>query len=67
MEYMIVLFSALIIIGSGVITFLVLKKKLNQESTDIEKNQAILLEEAKRKAETLSRKPNLKPRAVFLK
>ena len=66
MEYMIVLFSALIIIGSGVITFLVLKKKLNQESTDIEKNQAILLEEAKRKAETLLKEAKLEAKSRLL-
>ncbi len=66
MEYMILLSSAVIIIGLGVITYLVLKKRLNQASADIEKSQAVFLEEAKRKADTLLKEAKLEAKSRLL-
>lgn len=67
MEYLVLLSTtAGIVLGLGVAAYLVIKKKLKQESNDIAKDQASLIEEAKRKSETLLKEAKLEAKSRLL-
>ena len=67
MEYTIVLSSvAVVLLGLGVVTFLVLKKKVTQKNLNIEEEQNRIIEDARRKADTLLKEARLEAKSRLL-
>jgi len=67
MEYTVVLSSvAVLLLLLGVVAILVLKKKLSKEGLNIEEEQAQLIDDAKRKAETLLKEAKLEAKSRLL-
>ncbi|MBC8439883.1 MAG: ribonuclease Y [Deltaproteobacteria bacterium] len=67
MEYTVVLSSiAVVLLGLGVVAFLVFRKKTIQENLNIEEEQKHIIEEAKRKAETLLKEARLEAKSRLL-
>ncbi len=67
MEYTVLLSSVVVVlIGLGVVAFLILKKKMVQENLDVEDEQARILEEAKNKAASLLKEAQLEAKSRLL-
>lgn len=67
MEYMIVLSSvSVVLLGLGVVTFFILKRKMVQESLNVEEEQFRIVEEAKSKAATLLKEARLEAKSRLL-
>ncbi len=67
MEYTVLLSSVVVVlIGLGVVAFIILKKKMVQENLDVEDEQARMLEEAKNKAATLLKEAQLEAKSRLL-
>ncbi len=67
MEYTVVLSSiAVILLGLGVVTFFVFKKKVIQKNLNIEEEQTHIIEEARRKAATLLKEAKLEAKSRLL-
>ncbi|MBU0463640.1 MAG: DUF3552 domain-containing protein, partial [Proteobacteria bacterium] len=67
MEYTVVLSSiAVVLLGLGVVAFLVFRKKTIQENLNIEEEQKHIIEEAKRKAGTLLKEAKLEAKSRLL-
>ena len=67
MEYTVVLSSiAVVLLGLGVVAFLVFRKKTIQENLNIEEEQKHIIEEAKRKAGTLLKEAQLEAKSRLL-
>ncbi len=67
MEYTVVLSSiAVVLLGLGVVAFLIFRKKTIQENLNIEEEQKHIIEEAKRKAGTLLKEAKLEAKSRLL-
>ena len=54
MDYVMILSSTIVfLLGLGIIAFFVVRKKVNQENLNIEEEQKQLVEDARKRSETL--------------
>lgn len=66
MEYIIILFVIIMVLGLGVAGLLILKKKVSRENLHLEEEQNRIIEEARKKAETLLKEAKLEAKSRLL-